>query len=558
MRAGDLLRLASGTRRRQLPGPRRISALEARRLFGGLRSDGLRGAILFWDGQLEDDARLVIAVARTAAAHGAAIVTHCAALDAAQRPGGGARRGDRRHLRRCARERSSTRPACGPAPSTTRCGCAPARARTSSSTPPPSATRGPRWSCRCRARARAGWGRRPPGRGRVIVGVTDDAHTGPIDDEPAVSDGEEDLPAAHALERPAAAPDRHWTCSAATPASGRCSTPAGDRPPTCRAATPSWSPPTARLVTVVGGKLTTYRRMAEDAVDRVVARHGGPPQPHRGSAAGRRRRTPDDVPGAPARLVRRYGSEAAGRGPSRRAATRRCCSPCSRAATCSASSCSSASSTRARWTSTTCSTAACASGWCRRSGGAPEGLAVQLLGGPRGVSPAGAAAAALVGVGRPRDRHPAGPGRPAPRRAAASTPPRPRGATVTAAGPAGQRARGRRAARRAARRCAAPTRSRSSDEARLRHAAGRSYLDLLALRGGRLEAAPDAVVSPASEAEVASRPAPLRRARRARWCPSVAGPRWSAACARCAAATARWSRSTPAGWTAASPSTRCR
>ena len=32
VRAGDLLRLASGTRRRQLPGPRRISALEARRL----------------------------------------------------------------------------------------------------------------------------------------------------------------------------------------------------------------------------------------------------------------------------------------------------------------------------------------------------------------------------------------------------------------------------------------------------------------------------------------------------------------------------------------------
>jgi alkyldihydroxyacetonephosphate synthase len=41
-------------------------------------------------------------------------------------------------------------------------------------------------------------------------------------------------------------------------------------------------------------------------------------------------------------------------------------------------------------------------------------------------------------------------------------------------------------------------------EARLRHAAGRSYLDLLALRSGRLSSAPDGVVSPAGEAQVAS------------------------------------------------------
>jgi alkyldihydroxyacetonephosphate synthase len=41
-------------------------------------------------------------------------------------------------------------------------------------------------------------------------------------------------------------------------------------------------------------------------------------------------------------------------------------------------------------------------------------------------------------------------------------------------------------------------------EARLRHATGRSYLDLLALRGARLDAAPDAVVSPADELEVAA------------------------------------------------------
>ena len=64
------------------------------------------------------------------------------------------------------------------------------------------------------------------------------------------------------------------------------------------------------LLTVVGGKLTTYRRMAQDAVDRIVARHGGPRTatatlPLVGAGA------PDPDITVPARLVRRYGSEAA-------------------------------------------------------------------------------------------------------------------------------------------------------------------------------------------------------------------------------------------------------
>ena len=40
-----------------------------------LRRPGLRGALLSWDGQLEDDARLVVALARTAASYGARVVT---------------------------------------------------------------------------------------------------------------------------------------------------------------------------------------------------------------------------------------------------------------------------------------------------------------------------------------------------------------------------------------------------------------------------------------------------------------------------------------------------
>jgi glycerol-3-phosphate dehydrogenase len=64
------------------------------------------------------------------------------------------------------------------------------------------------------------------------------------------------------------------------------------------------------VVTIVGGKLTTYRRMAEDAVDKALEVAGLPATPCRTrdlpllgarGAAG-----PDD----PARLVRRYGSQA--------------------------------------------------------------------------------------------------------------------------------------------------------------------------------------------------------------------------------------------------------
>jgi len=41
VRAGDVLRLGSGTRHRTLPGPRRITAVEARRLLPRLRRDDL-------------------------------------------------------------------------------------------------------------------------------------------------------------------------------------------------------------------------------------------------------------------------------------------------------------------------------------------------------------------------------------------------------------------------------------------------------------------------------------------------------------------------------------
>ncbi len=48
------------------------------RLLPTARSDGLKGGVKYWDGQF-DDARLALALARTAAAHGALLVNYCAA-----------------------------------------------------------------------------------------------------------------------------------------------------------------------------------------------------------------------------------------------------------------------------------------------------------------------------------------------------------------------------------------------------------------------------------------------------------------------------------------------
>ncbi|GAB3870293.1 FAD-dependent oxidoreductase [Kibdelosporangium lantanae] len=78
---GGLLRRAARTPKALLPGPRRIPTAEALALAPGLRKDGLRGGLLAFDGQLIDDARFVIALARTAAGMGARIITRARALN---------------------------------------------------------------------------------------------------------------------------------------------------------------------------------------------------------------------------------------------------------------------------------------------------------------------------------------------------------------------------------------------------------------------------------------------------------------------------------------------
>ncbi|BBX15949.1 glycerol-3-phosphate dehydrogenase [Mycolicibacterium duvalii] len=80
--AGDGLRRLAGTPASVLPRSRRIDARRAAELAPTVRRAGLDGALLAYDGQLIDDARLVTAVARTAAQCGATVLTRVVASQA--------------------------------------------------------------------------------------------------------------------------------------------------------------------------------------------------------------------------------------------------------------------------------------------------------------------------------------------------------------------------------------------------------------------------------------------------------------------------------------------
>ena len=80
--AGDVLRKMAGTPASVLPRSQRIPASRVIDMVPAVRHNGLGGGLLAYDGQLIDDARLVTAVARTAAQHGARILSYVAASEA--------------------------------------------------------------------------------------------------------------------------------------------------------------------------------------------------------------------------------------------------------------------------------------------------------------------------------------------------------------------------------------------------------------------------------------------------------------------------------------------
>ncbi|MGI5208461.1 glycerol-3-phosphate dehydrogenase/oxidase [Spirillospora sp. CA-108201] len=311
MRAGDLLRLAARTPRSVLPGPRRLSAVETLRLAPALRAHGLRGGLLSWDGQLADDARLVTALARTAAGHGARILTRCRAVELT---GDGALVRDELTGREITVRARAVVNAAGVWAGGLVDGV---RLRPSRGTHLVLRAEALRGLTAAMHVPIPGAGNRfvlvlPQGDGRVYVGLTDEPADGPVPDVPEPTEGEIGFlldVLNSALDVPVRRADAAGAFAGLRPLLDLGG--GGDTADISR----RHAVLTSRdgVVTIVGGKLTTYRRMAQDAVDAVVRARGLPAGPCRTARlplVGAAPRARLDALDAPARLVRRYGTEA--------------------------------------------------------------------------------------------------------------------------------------------------------------------------------------------------------------------------------------------------------
>ncbi|MEV0679794.1 glycerol-3-phosphate dehydrogenase/oxidase [Actinosynnema sp. NPDC050436] len=298
LHAGDVLRRLAGTPSRVLPGPRRVPAAEALALAPGLRRAGLRGGLLGFDGQLVDDARLVVALARTAAGLGARIITRAEVTRLA---------GPAAHVvdgvtgeSLTIRARAVVNAAGVWAGRLVDVDLRPSRgshlvldagalgvARTALTVPVPGVRN--RFALVL-----------PQHDGRVHVGLTDEPVDGPIPDVPTVPQSDVDFlleVASSVLERKVTQADVLGAYAGLRPLLDTGEGPSADL--SRRHAVLTEGP----VTTVVGGKLTTYRRMAADAVDAtgltpVRSSTKSLPLVGSGPAAG------------PADLVARYGSEA--------------------------------------------------------------------------------------------------------------------------------------------------------------------------------------------------------------------------------------------------------
>ena len=312
-RLGDAVRVSVPGGRRSLPGTARVGPAEVARSVPAVRPG--RGGVVFWDGQLADDARLVVALARTAAALGARVVTGAVVTGVSGRsvhvtPDGGAPFELRAGVVVNAAGVWAQRLAPGVRLVPSRGSHLVVRASRLGS--PSAALTVPLPG----SRSRYVFALPQPG-GLVYLGLTDEPVAGPVpDDDPVPSDAEvtqlletvnrvladpltrDDVVGSYAGLRPLVLP-----ASAGTG-------PGDATADLSRKHLLSWD---GDVLTVVGGKLTTYRAMAEETVDAAVARLGrGAPRsvtarlPLLGAAPRPALARVD----APARLVARYGTEA--------------------------------------------------------------------------------------------------------------------------------------------------------------------------------------------------------------------------------------------------------
>ncbi|MGW5879352.1 glycerol-3-phosphate dehydrogenase/oxidase [Nocardiopsis terrae] len=306
---GDLLRILAGTPADVLPGPRILNARQTRRLLPAVRTEGLLGGILSFDGQLVDDARLVVGIARTAAREGARIITRCSA-DSVSADGAVLRdETDGRLL--------PVRPRAVVNATGVHADALDPRIRLSPS-------RGTHLVLDGAALGNPGAALTvpldgsvsrfvfalPQPDGRVFAGLTDEPVDGPAERVPRVPQQDVDF----LLEQ--------FNRALATELTGKdvIGSFAGLRPllhgdgtsaDLSREHSVSVAP--NGTVTVVGGKLTTYRAMAEETVDALVrARRlaAGPCRTREVPLVGAAPHGELDALGAPRHLVARYGAEA--------------------------------------------------------------------------------------------------------------------------------------------------------------------------------------------------------------------------------------------------------
>ncbi|MGC5258066.1 glycerol-3-phosphate dehydrogenase/oxidase [Gordonia sp. DT218] len=313
-RAGDLLRRVAGTPTDILPAPARLTAAETIALCPAVTRQNLRGAASSADGQLVDDARLVIAIARTAATFGVTVCTYTRADDVT---GTGARLTDTRTGESFDVAARTVVNATGVWAGTVDPSV---RVRPSRGTHlvfdaatfghPTGALTVPVAGSVSRFVFAL-----PEQLGRVYVGLTDVDAPGPIPDVPEPSDDEIDFlidSVNVALEQPVSRSDVLGTFAGLRPlidtghGTGRSTADLADVSRRHRVQVTDGT-----LVGVIGGKLTTYRWMAQDAVDAAIDAGGltagacvTATTPLVGAAG-----VPDhsDLPPS---MIRRFGSEA--------------------------------------------------------------------------------------------------------------------------------------------------------------------------------------------------------------------------------------------------------
>lgn len=323
---GDGLRRLVGTPDAVLGAPGPIGRAETLRLVPAVSPVELRGGVRGWDGQLIDDARLVVAIARTAAGYGASVLTRVEAISAT---GDGAQLRDVVTGERVAVRARAVISATGvwageldpdvrlrPSRGTHLVVSAQRLGGSDASLTVPVPGSSSRFVFTL-----------PAQHGRAYIGLTDVPADGPLPDEPEATAAEIEMLLGvvnTVLARPLGRSDVLATFAGLRPLlAARGEGAAGDDGATGDDgdATSDLSRRHAILeggsgvLSVVGGKLTTYRRMAEDAVDAAVERRlgAGATPPSRTRAiplvgAWPRRRLVEIA--SPPRLVRRFGAEA--------------------------------------------------------------------------------------------------------------------------------------------------------------------------------------------------------------------------------------------------------